>query len=99
MTASAFETAMSNAASAYAGGDYSGAIAYAVQGLALMPAANVSRNLSGGGAQSITWNSASILAFIQQCKIAKTSAAHAVSGPFQQIDVTYAAADDVDEYA
>lgn len=52
---------------------------------------NVSRNLSGGGSQSITWNAATISDLIAHCRREKAAvdAAASTVGPWQQTKVTY----------
>ena len=65
--------------------------------LATMP--NVSRNLPGGGTQSISFNPAQLDTLIAQCRQQKAAAAHATSGPYRQTKVTYARPDNADAYA
>jgi hypothetical protein len=89
---------MASAASLFAGGDYDGAANSAVQALAYLPAANATRNLSGGGSQALSWNSAGILAFITLCQKKAASVKHATVGPFQQINQTYERPDDGSDY-
>jgi hypothetical protein len=59
---------------------------------------NLSRNLGGGGSQSIAWNPSQLDSLIADCRKMKVAAAHAVSGPFVQIPVTYRRCETTGDY-
>lgn len=59
---------------------------------------NLTKSMGGGGSQSITWNAAEIDSLIAQCRQMKTAAAHAFSGPFQQVPMTYARPESVEDW-
>lgn len=60
---------------------------------------NLSRSLGGGGSQSVTWNATQLDSLIADCRKLKAAAAHASSGPFVQIPVTYQRPDVTDDYS
>lgn len=51
---------------------------------------NLARSLGGGGNQSITWTSQSVAEQQKFCRQMLAAAAHATSGPFVMVPVTYA---------
>lgn len=72
--------------------DWSGAITYLMQMQArLASTPNVSRQLAGGGSQSIGWSSASIKDLIAECRRNLTGSRVAAStgGPFSTTKVKY----------
>lgn len=92
MSMAQLDTLYAAAVAALDGGDYDTAITKAMAlRVRLATTPNLSRNLSGGGSQSVTWGGAEGLdRFIAECRRAKASAAAARSGPFQQTKITYA---------
>lgn len=81
-----------SAASAMASASWESAITYLMQMQArLASTPNVSRQLAGGGAQSIAWNSATIADLIAQCRknLASSRASANTTGPWQTTKVTY----------
>lgn len=59
---------------------------------------NVARSLGGGGSQSIVWTAQSIAEQQRFCRQQQSAAAHAVSGPFVQVPVTYQKCDATGDY-
>jgi len=60
---------------------------------------NLSRNLGGGGSQSIAWNPSQLDSLIADCRKMKAAATHAASGPFVTVPVTYQRPDAKGDYA
>lgn len=92
MTISELTTLKTAALAALASADYDTAIEKALAAqmlLAVTP--NISRNLAGGGSQSITWNPSQIDQFVAHCRKLKSAstAAASTTGPFQQTKVKY----------
>jgi hypothetical protein len=89
MSVANLESARDLAIAARRAGDYAGAIGYAMDAkmyLSTLP--NVTRN-SGGGSQSIAWNSGAIDSFIAECRQMETAAAVKSAG-IRRSNVTYA---------
>jgi len=101
MTVSELNTLYATANTALDSGDYAAAITAALQAkMILATKPNVSRNLAGGGSQSLAWaNAVAIDSFIAHVRHLQAASAHATHGPFQQIPITYARPDDVDAYS
>jgi hypothetical protein len=58
---------------------------------------NITRSLSGGGSQQLSWNANQIDTLIGQCQTMQATAAATASGPFQQTKVIYARASSTEE--
>jgi len=81
-------------------GNYDAAIGYVMDMKArLASTPNLSRALGGGGSQSIAWNPSQLDSLIADCRKMKAAAAHAASGPFVTVPVTYQRPDSTGDYA
>lgn len=59
---------------------------------------NLSRAIGGGGNQAISWTAQGIAEQQAFCRQMKASAAHATSGPFVMVPVTYQRPDATGDY-
>jgi hypothetical protein len=92
MSISDIETLEAAARAAMAAAEWDNAISYLLQLKArLVSTPNLTRNLAGGGSQSISWNSADIESLVAECRRQKAAGAVAASdtGPWQATKVTY----------
>jgi hypothetical protein len=80
-------------------GDWNGALNVLTKiAVRLATTPNISRGMGGGGSQSIAWTSQSIAEQQAFCRKQMAAAAHATSGPFVQVPVTYARPDVSGDY-
>lgn len=95
------QTAIANGNAYYAAGDYASAKSEYLQAQALGAGfAEGTRNLAGGGSQSLAMKNLAILdKLIAACDRMLNAAVHAASGPFQQIPVEYVKPDAEDDYS
>lgn len=78
-------------AAARAAGSYDAAIGYVMDmkaRLATSPS-RLARSLGGTGNQSLEWSGELLDSLIANCRQLKAAAAHAASGPFVMVPVTY----------
>lgn len=99
MSIAQLEALYTNYAAARAAGSYDAAIGYLMDMKArLATTPNLSRNLGGGGSQSIAWNATQLDSLIADCRRMKIAATHATAGPFVQVPVTYQRPDASGDY-
>jgi hypothetical protein len=82
-------------AAARSAGSYDAAIGYVMDMKARLATApsRVARSLGGTGNQSMEWSGELLDSLIADCRRLKSAAAHASSGPFVMVPVTYARPD------
>jgi len=87
-------------AAARAAGSYDSAIGHLMDIKARLATSpnRISRSLGGAGSQSLEWSGELIDSLIADCRKLKVAAAHASSGPFVMVPVTYARPETSEDY-